>query len=95
MVAQNMFCTYNKYNRSFPKKKVGFDDAIDVTKCLQQIEIRDLLNICAPCSELPSYVRLVTTVDLSKCLNQSNRRIYTCATISKQPSNMSTMGLGE
>ena len=26
-------------------------------KCLQQIEIPDLLDMCAPCSELPSYMR--------------------------------------
>ena len=29
------------------KKKIGFDDSFDVTKCLQQIEMPDLLHICA------------------------------------------------
>ena len=28
---------------------------IDVTKCLQQIEMPDLLHMCSPCSELPYY----------------------------------------
>ena len=31
----------------FPRKKIGFDDSVDVTKCLQQIEKPDLLHICA------------------------------------------------
>ena len=31
---------------SFPKK-IGFDDSFDVTKCLQQIEMPDLLHVCA------------------------------------------------
>ena len=35
------------------QKKIGFENSVDVTKCIQQIEIPDLLNMCAPCSELP------------------------------------------
>ena len=32
----------------FPKKKkIGFDDSFDVTKCLQQIEMPDLFHKCA------------------------------------------------
>ena len=27
------------------KKKIGFDDSFDVTKCLQQIEVPDLLHM--------------------------------------------------
>ena len=38
------------------KKKIGFDDSVDITKCLQQIEIPDLLQMCAPGSELPSNI---------------------------------------
>ena len=30
----------------FPKK-IGFDGSFDVTKCLQQIEMPDLLHVCA------------------------------------------------
>ena len=30
----------------FPKK-IGFDDSFDLTKCLQQIEMPDLLHLCA------------------------------------------------
>ena len=32
------------------------DDSFDVTQCLQQIEISNLLHICAPCSELPPNI---------------------------------------
>ena len=29
------------------EKKIGFDNSFDVIKCLQQIEIPDLLHVCA------------------------------------------------
>ena len=29
------------------QKKIGFDDSVDVTKCLRQIKIADLLHMCA------------------------------------------------
>ena len=50
MIILNMLRTYE----IFSKKKVGFDDSVDVTKCPQLIEIPELLHMCAPCSELPS-----------------------------------------
>ena len=31
----------------FPRKKIGFDDSFDVTKCLQRIKKPDLLYVCA------------------------------------------------
>ena len=31
----------------FFEKKIEFDDSFDVTKCLQQIEMPDLLHVCA------------------------------------------------
>ena len=34
-------------------KKIGFDESFDVTKYCQQIEIPNLIQVCAPCSELP------------------------------------------
>ena len=34
-------------NKVFFRKKIGFDDSFDVTKCLQQIEMPDLLHVCA------------------------------------------------
>ena len=46
MVAQFTLRTYDK-TRSFSEKKIGFDDSFDVTKCLQQIEVPDLLHVCA------------------------------------------------
>ena len=56
MVAQNMLRTYVvKY--LFSEKKIGFDDSFDLTQCLQQIEIPDLLQMCAPSSQLPSNIR--------------------------------------
>ena len=66
MVAQTMLVT-NKINRSLPKK-IGFDDSFDVTKCLQQIEIPDLLHMCAPCSELPSNISTMLMVDCKLAL---------------------------
>ena len=36
---------------------MGFDDSLDVTKCLQQIEIPDLLHKCAPGNEQPSNIK--------------------------------------
>ena len=34
-------------NKAFFRKKIEFDDNFDVTKCLQQIEMPDLLHVCA------------------------------------------------
>ena len=47
MVAQNMLRMYDVKKVFFRKKKIGFDDSFDVTKCLQQLEMPDLLHICA------------------------------------------------
>ena len=55
-VAQNMLHIFLKKKGSFPKKEIEFDDSFDVTKCFQQIEIPDLLHMCAPCSELSSNI---------------------------------------
>ena len=46
MVAQNMLHTYG-IKEVFLKKTIGFDDSFDVTKRLQEIEIPDLLHVCA------------------------------------------------
>ena len=35
MVVQNMWRTYEKY--VFFRKKIGFDDSFDITKCLQRL----------------------------------------------------------
>ena len=37
----------NDENNDFFRKKIGFDDSFDVTKCLHQIERPDLLHVCA------------------------------------------------
>ena len=55
MVAHFTFARMMK-TRSFSGKKIAFDDYFGGTQCLQQMEIPDLLHICAPCSELPSYI---------------------------------------
>ena len=46
MVPHFTFRTNDK-NKVFFPKKIGFDDSCDVTKCLQQIEMPDLLHVCA------------------------------------------------
>ena len=47
MAAQNTF------QKVVSEKKILIDDSFDVTKCLRQIKISDLLYMCKPCSELP------------------------------------------
>ena len=46
MVAHFTLRTYD-VNNVFYQKKIGFNDSFDVTKCLHQIDIPDLLHICA------------------------------------------------
>ena len=46
MVGQFILRT-NDVNKVFFRKKIGFEDPFDVTKCLQQIEMPDLLHVCA------------------------------------------------
>ena len=38
-------------------KNFGFDDYFDVTKCLQQIEMNELLHMCAESTEQPSNIK--------------------------------------
>ena len=49
----------NDENKVFFPKKIGFDDSFDVTKCLQQIEMPDLLHVCATSNEQPSIIKTV------------------------------------
>ena len=46
----------SKIGNSEKKEKIAFDDSFGVTKCLQQIEMPDLLHRCASCSERASNV---------------------------------------
>ena len=46
MVANFTLRTYD-VNKSPFLKKIGFDDSINVTKCLQQIKMPELLHMCA------------------------------------------------
>ena len=41
-----MLRTYD-VNKVFFEKKIEFYDSLDVTKCIQQIEMPDLLHVCA------------------------------------------------
>ena len=43
--------------------KIGFDDSFDVTKCLHQIEIPDLLHMCATCAELSSNISTMAKIN--------------------------------
>ena len=45
MVAHFTLRTYD-VDTGFFRKKIGFDYSFDVTKCLQQIEMPDLLHLC-------------------------------------------------
>ena len=47
MVAYFMLRTYDVKKAFFREKKIEFEDSLDVTKCLQHIEIPDLLHVCA------------------------------------------------
>ena len=55
MVAQNMLRRH-EVDRFFSRKKIGFDDSFNVTKCLQQIGMPDLFHMCVPSSEQPSNI---------------------------------------
>ena len=37
----------NDENKVFFRKNIGFDESFYVTKCLQHIEMPDLLHVCA------------------------------------------------
>ena len=45
MAAQNTLRTYDVKTGIFREKKIEFDPSFDVTKCLHQIEIPDLLYV--------------------------------------------------
>ena len=47
MVAQNTSRTQDAKRGIFREKKTGFDNSFDVTKGLHQIEIPNLLHMCA------------------------------------------------
>ena len=47
MVAHFTLRTYDVNKVFFRKKKIEFDDSFDVTKCLQQIDMSDLLHVSA------------------------------------------------
>ena len=57
-VAHNMLRTF-EVKQVFSEKKIGLDDYINVIKCLQQIEIPNLLHMCATGSELASNISTV------------------------------------
>ena len=44
MVAHYTLCTYD-VNKDFFRKKIGFNDSSDVTKCHKHIEMHDLLRV--------------------------------------------------
>ena len=47
MVAHFTLRTNDENKVFFREKKIGFDDSFDETKCLKQIEMPDLLHVCA------------------------------------------------
>ena len=75
MVAQNVFCTH-EVKKIFYEEKIAFDGSFDATKGLQQIEIPDLLDLCAPCSEQPSNIStMIIHVSLSGYRVSSSARL--------------------
>ena len=62
MVAHFTLRTYD-VNKVFFRKKIGFDDYFDVSKCLQQIKISDLLHVCAWRNEQPSIITSMTVIN--------------------------------
>ena len=62
MVAQNMLRMFDVKKGLF-RKKPGFDDISDVTKCLQQIELPDFLHMCAVFCATISYTYHMGTTD--------------------------------
>ena len=46
------------------EKKIGFDDFLDVTKCLQHIENPDLVHMCAWLNEQPSNIKTMEISDI-------------------------------
>ena len=63
MVAQNMLRTYD-VKQFFSDKKIEFDGSFDVSKCLKQIELPDLLHMCAKGTEQPSNIKTMKDPDL-------------------------------
>ena len=47
-------------------ENLGFDDSFDVTKCLQQIEMPDLLHVCSEGNEQPSNIKTMGAADLGR-----------------------------
>ena len=68
MVAHFRLRTYD-VNKAFFRKKIEFYDSFDVTKCLQQVEIYDLIRVCAPCSKLPSNISTMVFIKVKKGQN--------------------------
>ena len=58
--------------------KIGFfreEIFFDETKCLQQIEILDLLHMCAPGSKLPSYIDTINKTEENKNSEEGRKHI--------------------
>ena len=53
---------------------IGFDDSVDVTEYLYQIEIPDLLHTCAPCSELQSKKSNMTKANNYNISTMNNKK---------------------
>ena len=74
MVAQNMLRTYDV--KQVILANVGFDNSFDVTKCLQQIEIPDLLCMCALWNEQPTNIETMVNNDSGSFDNEYRGLFY-------------------
>ena len=54
--------------KGLSRKNVGFSDFYEVTRCLQQVEIPELLTLCAPFIEILSYINSMDRYIKKGCL---------------------------
>ena len=57
------------------EKKIGLTTLSMYTKCLKQIEILDLLHMCAPGSKLPSYIDTINKTEENKNSEEGRKHI--------------------
>ena len=55
MVDQNILRLYEEH-QGLTNKKIEFEAAVDLNKCLKKIEIPNAIHRCATYSELPSHI---------------------------------------
>ena len=65
-MVQNMYRKHEEKWVFSERKKIEFDLSVNVTECLQQIEIPNLLHMCAQCFDLPFHIIIHTPGQLAR-----------------------------